>query len=127
MNLLFKSFNVEYDFENSNKNTTIMFFHGWGGNKNSFALLHKYLSKDYNLLSISFPPYFLSKSKSVNSLNLYDYITLLENICVLHNIKNCIIICHSFGFRITLLSQIKKFLNINKYEKNSSCIWWKFG
>ena len=34
---------------------------------------------------------------------MYDYLRLIEEIVCIHNIKDIIIICHSFGFRIVSL------------------------
>ena len=113
---LFKGYQVDYNYIFNNKTTTIIFLHGWGGNKNSFSNLERYLINNFNILKISFPPYFLSKNqrlKSVVPLTIYDYKELVLNLIMLHNINTTYIVCHSFGFRIALLLFSKK-LNIEK-------------
>ena len=108
----FKSYVVDYDYCFNDKKNTVIFLHGWGGNKHSFELLKKYLINSHNILSISMPPYFLSKNikdKSVLSLTIFDYADMIENLIKLHSIETIDIVCHSFGFRVTLIlaSRIK--------------------
>ncbi len=143
MKLNFKSYSIDYDYIYSHSKNTIIFLHGWGGDKNSFSFLHPFL-KDYNLLSISFPPYFTAQNyaDSTLALDMDDYLQILLTICVLHNINGATIICHSFGFRITLLLLSTKFkihaiivtggAGINTYKNitkklklNSKIIWNK--
>lgn len=104
MKLNYKSYSIEYDYIYNSHPNTIIFLHGWGGDKNSFAFLYPYL-KTYNLLSISFPPYFSKPNyhDAILPIDLDDYLQILLAICQLHNIVEATIICHSFGFRITLL------------------------
>lgn len=104
MNLNYKSYSIEYDYIYNERSDTIVFLHGWGGSKKSFAFLFPYLQK-YNLLAVSFPPYFTKENyqDSVIDLTLEDYLNILTILLELHNIKNVHIICHSFGFRICLL------------------------
>ncbi len=104
MKLNYKSYSIEYDYIYSNHPNTIILLHGWGGDKNSFAFLLPYL-KNYNLLTMSFPPYFLKPNyqDSILPIDMNDYLQILITICKLHNIMEATIICHSFGFRITLL------------------------
>jgi len=113
---LFKGYQIDYDYTFNNKKTTIIFLHGWGGNKFSFCQLEKFLNQNFNILKISFPPYFMSTNKNLKStlaLTIYDYRDIVLNLIILHNIKSIYIICHSFGFRIALLLFSKK-LNIQK-------------
>lgn len=111
MQYIYKSYNIDYDFFNYGKKITILNLHGWGGNKNSFQNTIKFFKKKYNIISISFPP---QNKKSITPLTLEDYSFLTENILKLHNLinKDIYIICHSFGFRITLLLSNK--INIKK-------------
>lgn len=104
MVLNYKAYAIDYDYLYRESDKNIIFLHGWGGNKNSFKLLFPYLNS-YNLLTISFPPYFLNKNytESIIPIKLSDYLNILKIILRLHNIKSATIICHSFGFRITLL------------------------
>lgn len=102
MNFIFKGFSIKYHYLFSNKDRTILFLHGWGGNENSFCFLETYLKNKFNLLAISFPPYFTSQ-ESHQSLTMDDYLKIILYILKLHNISKIDIICHSFGFRLTLM------------------------
>lgn len=99
MNFLYKNESINYAFINNNKEETILFLHGWGGNKFSFAQTINLLKNQYNVLSVTMPT--ILPMTSV--WNMFDYVELIENILALHPIKNIIIICHSFGFRIAML------------------------
>jgi len=103
MKFLFKGYLVNYEVIENDKDTSVLFLHGWGGNLHSFDLLKKYLLSCYNLISISMPPYFLEDIDSLNPLNMDDYLDLVRNILILSNKKKLILICHSFGFRIALM------------------------
>lgn len=102
MNFIFKGFRITYHYKFLNKNKTILLLHGWGGNENAFCFLEPYLTNMFNLLAISFPPYFTSQ-KSHQSLAMDDYLEIMLSILKLHNISEIDIICHSFGFRLTLM------------------------
>ena len=104
MKINYKSYSIEYDYIYRNKDDTIIFLHGWGGNKYSFSFLFTYLQQ-YNILSISFPPYFTSQNYTdcFIELTLDDYKQIVNLIAKFHNITNAHIICHSFGFRVCLI------------------------
>lgn len=96
---LFKNEVVDYEFVNNKSETTILFLHGWGGNKFSFVKTINIFKNKFNILSLTIP----TTSPTTNVWTLFDYLELVENLLSLHSIKNLIIICHSFGFRISLL------------------------
>lgn len=99
----YKTYVIDYDFDYSDKADTILFLHGWRGDKNSFAVTKNLLKPNYNLLSISYPP---NESGTI-PLKLDDFVCITKNILDLHDIKNIFVVCHSFGFRIALLLQYK--------------------
>lgn len=99
MKFLYKSEIIDYDYFYNQHKDTIVFLHGWGGNKFSFISTSNLLKNKYNILSITLPT--IHPTKEV--WEMPDYCDLVLNILALHNIRNFIIICHSFGFRIALL------------------------
>ena len=106
MYFLYKTYFIDYEYINCNKSKTILFLHGWGGNKNSFAYLKKFLKPNFNLLSISFPPnniYTTIDTNSVIPLTMHDYKNIVLNILKLLNISSLLIVAHSFGMRISLM------------------------
>lgn len=105
----YKTYLIDYDFENNDKKKTVLFLHGWSGNKNSFAVTKSLLKSKYNTLSISYPP----NDTGAIPLKLDDFVIMTKNILDLNNIKNVYVVCHSFGFRIALLMQ-NLYQNIDK-------------
>ena len=106
MYFLYKTYFIDYEYINCNKSKTILFLHGWGGNKNSFAYLKKFLKSNFNLLIISFPPnniYTPLSSNSIIPLTMQDYKNIVLNILKLLNISSILIVAHSFGMRLSLM------------------------
>ncbi len=103
MNIIFKQEIIDYDYVNNNKDTTILFLHGWGGNKFSFSKSIEFLHTKYNILTITMPT--ILDTKEV--WNLCDYSDLVEQLISLINLKKIIVICHSFGLRVLLLLKDK--------------------
>jgi len=121
MNYLFKNEVIDYDFFKRNKQivfskqseenqfdnnflnnkslNSILFLHGWGGNKFSFQQTINLLKNQFNILSITMP----TTTPTTSVWNMFDYVQLVENILSLHNIENPIIVCHSFGCRVAML------------------------
>ena len=108
MNFIFKQEIINYDFCFNQKKNTILFLHGWGGNKDSFLSSQKLLTNNFNLLNVTMP----TVQPTNETWTLMDYTKLIMNILKMHNIKSIIIICHSFGFRVA--SILKEFVTIDK-------------
>lgn len=99
MNFIFKEEIIDYDFTASKTHSTILFLHGWGGNKLSFLSTINLLKNKHNILTITMP----TNQPTKQVWTMQNYADLILNILTLHSIKNLTIICHSFGFRIALL------------------------
>ena len=108
MRFLFKNEVVDYDFFNNEKSETVLFLHGWGGNKFSFSQTINLLKNQFNILSLTMP----TISPTTCVWNMFDYVQLIENILSLYNINNPIVICHSFGCRVAML--LNKKIKISK-------------
>ncbi len=93
---LYKQELIDYDFFDNKSKNTILFLHGWGGNKYSFDDSINLLKNKFNILRITLP----TTDPTNSSWTLLDYTEIVELILHLLNIKKVIIICHSFGFRI---------------------------
>ena len=109
MTFLYKTYEVDYEYLFGSHTKTLLLLHGWGGNKDSFAKLKKIFKTQYNILSMSLPPLNLYKLTDKNSchsvipLDMVDYKNIVTNILKLLNINSIIIVCHSFGFRVSLM------------------------
>ena len=117
MTFLYKTYEVEYEYLFNNHPKTILLLHGWGGNKDSFARVKKVFKANYNILSLSLPPLnlYTTKTNSTIPLDMYDYKSIVLNILKMLNLNSIIIICHSFGLRVSLMLtisniQIEKFI-----------------
>lgn len=108
MRFLFKNEVVNYDFFNNKKSETVLFLHGWGGNKFSFFQTINLLKNQFNILSLTMP----TTTPTTSVWNMFDYVQLIQNILSVHNINNPIIICHSFGCRVSML--LNKKIKIKK-------------
>lgn len=108
MKFIFKSEIIDYDFFDNKHNKTIIFLHGWGGNKFSFAKTINILKSEFNILTVTMPTIL----PTVLAWTLFDYSTLVEQICKLYNIKTCYVVCHSFGLRVATI--LKEKIHIEK-------------
>lgn len=108
MYYLFKNEIIDYDFFNNNKKDTILFLHGWGGNKFSFASTINLLKYKYNILTLTMP----TTQNTTTSFDMFDYVKMVSNLLSLYSLNNIIVVCHSFGFRVAML--LKKFFYIKK-------------
>ncbi len=99
MTFLYNCHIIDYEYIFSRHPQTILFLHGWGGNKDSFIKLKRILKPNYNIISLTLPP----SSDSVTSLTMYDYKNIVVNLLTCLGINQVIIICHSFGFRVSLM------------------------
>lgn len=103
MEYIFKKEIIDYEYINNKHKDTIVFLHGWGGNKNSFTTSKVLLKKNYNILSLTFPT--IQPTEEV--WDLFDYCNLVLDLLKIHNITSLILICHSFGFRVACLLKYK--------------------
>lgn len=84
----------------------IVILHGWGQDFNSFLNVVNKLASEYKIIGLDF--FGFGKSKEVNvPLTLDDYLFHFTKLMNHLNIKNPIIIAHSFGGRIALLYSLK--------------------
>ena len=115
MNFLFKGELIDYDFfkiYEKNKET-IMFLHGWGGDKNSFKSTINLLKHKFNILAITMP----TIANTAVTWSLIDYANLVLTLCKLHDINSIYVICHSFGFRVANI--LKQQIEIKKIEETT--------
>lgn len=89
----------------------IVLLHGWGQNIEMMMPLAKLLENVAKITIIDFPGHGLTP-EPLEELSVYDFSTILEKFLIKLNIKNPIIIGHSFGGRIGII-----FASRNKTEK----------
>ncbi|MBR6779237.1 MAG: alpha/beta hydrolase [Clostridia bacterium] len=98
MKFVFKGETIDYDFCSGHKNT-ILFLHGWGCNKNSFASTINIFKHNYNILTLTMP----TNVDTTLIWTMSDYVDLVHGLLKIHNLSSVIVICHSFGFRVASL------------------------
>lgn len=84
-----------------NKKRSILILPGWGNTKNTFSYIIKFLSRFFTVYIIDLPGFGGSSFPS-KDLTIYDYADLINNFITHLNIKNPILIGHSFGGRIII-------------------------
>jgi len=78
-----------------NINTNLVFLHGWGGCWQSWFPIIKALEKDYTIFAPDLPGHGLEKIEKV--LTLSDYSNFVKKYLKDNQIKNPVLIGHSFG------------------------------
>ena len=86
-------------FTKGGSGESIILLHGWGVDSTTFKALIKLLQKAYLVYAIDLPG-FGQSAEPLDSYNLDDYVTLLENFIIDKNITNPILIGKNEGFFI---------------------------
>lgn len=90
---------INYIRYGNNKNRTIVMLHGWGQNIEMMKFIGDKLDED--VLIVDLPGF--GKSKEPDTvLSIYDYANLVHDLISNLEIKNIILIGHSFGGKIAL-------------------------
>lgn len=80
---------------------TLLFLHGWGTNKESFAPIKKFFTENYRCIFVDFD------CNPQKPMNLLDYTEFVEEILVREKVTHCNIIAHSFGARVAVLLTVR--------------------
>ncbi|MDD6223460.1 MAG: alpha/beta hydrolase [bacterium] len=110
MTFSIKDMTVNYIQYGSENEKNIVLLHGWGQNIEMMKPLGDKLT-DYHITIMDMPG-FGESSEPHQSLTIYDYVEVLEELLQFLNIKKPIIIGHSFGGRVAIV-----FSSQNNVEK----------
>lgn len=106
MQMLIKGVNVNYTYFDNQSDVNLIYLHGWGQNIEMMMPIAKPFIKKYNVLIIDFPGFGASEEpKEVWSV--FDYTEMVHELATNLNMKNPIVIGHSFGGKIALIYGIK--------------------
>ena len=94
--------NVNYEFYDNNKKTTLVLLHGWGQNIEMMEPLGKYFLDRYNVLIIDLPG-FGNSSEPPAVWGVCEYTLFVRELIQTLKIEDIILIGHSFGGRIALV------------------------
>lgn len=105
---------MDFDFV-PGKGKYIFFLHGWGCDKNSFAIMKNHITEiDRNMVFVSFAG-FGQTGEPQMPYCLEDYVSdLVELIVKIAKGKSVDIVCHSFGGRVAILLASKYPFLVNK-------------
>ena len=106
MEKVIKSIKTNYVFNYIDKDTTIVFLHGWGQNIEMMEPLEKYYRKYFNTLILDLPG-FGKSSEPEYSWTVYEYVDYLKELFDDLKLKKIIIVGHSFGGRLGLIYSSK--------------------
>ena len=99
MRILYKDIWVDYEFVDNGCESTTVFLHGWGGNKD----ILKWIDADSNSnkLYIDLPP-FGDSDEPIQPWVLDDYVGIVYAIYNLYDLNKINIVAHSFGGRMAM-------------------------
>jgi len=98
---------VNYEQYGNNKGKNIVLLHGWGQNIAMMNPIGKRLEKDFYITVIDLPGHGKSEEPKTE-YNIYDYYEIVKKLLDKLNIKNPILIGHSFGGRISIVYAAKE-------------------
>ena len=91
---------ISINYEVAGAGEDIILLHGWGMDLHTFDSLARQLDEDFTVYQIDLPGF--GDSKLPYAFNIDDYVEILNDFCLNLNIKNPIILGHSFGGRIAM-------------------------
>jgi pimeloyl-ACP methyl ester carboxylesterase len=100
MNFCVNEFTIYYE-KYGNQDKTILILPGWGNTRITFRYLIDVLKDKYTVYILDYPG-FGNSSFPNRDLELFDYTDLIYKFIISKNIKNPIILAHSFGGRIVI-------------------------
>ncbi|QGY46847.1 alpha/beta fold hydrolase [Maribellus comscasis] len=98
-------------FKKTGEGATVLLLHGWGCDLKIFERVQNELEKKFQVYSIDFPG-FGESDPPKEIWGVEEYTQFIESFIKTENIKNPILIGHSFGGRVSIL-----FSSRNKTEK----------
>lgn len=101
----FLDYNLFYE-KLGNGKKSILILPGWGETRPTFSKIINYFKDNYTVYIVDYPGFGNSPFPN-KDMTIYDYAILIKNFLIDLNIKNPILIAHSFGGRIaTILTTI---------------------
>lgn len=99
--LMFEDYSIYFEKYGQGKET-ILILPGWGHTRKTFTYLINLLKDTYTIYIVDYPG-FGNSLWANKDLTIYDYTNMIRDLMEKENIKNPIIIAHSFGGRIAIL------------------------
>ena len=112
MRFIINDFDIYYE-KYGNSKSTILILPGWGDTRGTFTHIINCFRKNFTIYILDYPGFGESKFPN-RDLSLSDYTRLIKDFIAYNNIKNPIIIAHSFGGRIAIDLASSYSVDINK-------------
>ena len=114
-----ENISIYYEKYGKNKKKSIIIFPGWGDNRKTFDSIIELLKNMYTIYIFDYPGFGKSTIKN-ETLTIYNYAEIFRDFIKKNNIKNPIVIGHSFGGRIIILLSAKYNIKFDKIILMSS-------
>jgi len=102
-----------YHFQFGVKGLPLVFFHGWQQDSRSFFSLVPFLHQDYRLFFLDLPGFGQSENPPL-SFSSFDYAKAITNWLKKRNLKQIVLIGHSFGGKIAAIISAENPKVVNK-------------
>ena len=105
--------NINYSQVGDSTKQPLIMLHGWGQSYNCFEYLMDIYKENFNVIAIDLPGFGKSQEPNI-PYTIYDYEEVLYQFIKILNLKNVIILGHSFGGRIAIIYASKRKDNLDK-------------
>lgn len=107
---------LKFHYTVQGNGTPIVLMHGWGCNLTTLASIEKVAAENHTVYNVDFPGF--GESEEPNEVwGIEKYTQLIEEFIKFENIKNPILLGHSFGGRVGILyssrNQVKKLILVD--------------
>lgn len=107
---------LKFHYTVQGNGTPIVLMHGWGCNLTTLASIEKVAAESHTVYNVDFPGF--GESEEPNEVwGVEKYTQLIEEFIKFENIKNPILLGHSFGGRVGILyssrNQVKKLILVD--------------
>lgn len=89
-------------YDSKHHDQAIVLLHGWGQSSELMMPIYEYFKKDYRMINVDLPGF--GHSEALNQTwGVYEYTDWLHDFLESIDVKNPIIIAHSFGARLAII------------------------
>lgn len=112
MNIQLDGMNIHYEI--TGKGNDVLLLHGWGANTQVMQTIADGLSDRLRVCNLDLPGFGESDEPREDDWDVYSYAEFVKKFCEAADIRNPIIIAHSYGGRLAIILSGKKMMKINK-------------
>jgi len=118
--------NLDINYKSGGRGKPLLFLHGWNGDSNRYVDFIDFFSEKGYQIYVPDLPGFGSSDEPSKPWNLDDYVEFVTEFVEKLNIKDFVLLAHSFGGRVSIKLAAKKYPRIKKLILCSAAgIWHK--